>query len=120
MTFTFQSCQRVVAALLVAGKEAITVQEVGPGHVDGLKGVNAVLPQGLAGGAARFDHLVFLAGRGQDRAADQADLRRALPIEEPMDDAQEEVLWARLCICAAPVAQDVGEHGTGGASSQHG
>lgn len=64
VTSTFQPCQRVKAALLFTGKETVAVQEVGPGHLNGLKGVYAVLPQRLTCAAAWFDHLVVLAGRG--------------------------------------------------------
>lgn len=113
---TFQSRQRVEAALLVAGEEAVTVEEVGPGHFDGLKGVSTVLPQCLACAAARPDHLVILAGRGEHRAAYETYLRGALPVEQGMDDAQEEVFWSGLCFHAVPVAEDVGEHGSGRAA----
>lgn len=75
--------------------------------------MGAVLPQRLAGAAAGFNHPVVAAGRGHHRAADQADLRGALPIEQAMDDAQEKVLWPRLCIQAGLVAQDVGENCSG-------
>lgn len=92
VTFTFQPCQRVIAALLVAGKEAVTVEEVGPGHFDGLKGMDAVFPQCLACAAAWFDHLVILAGRGEHRAAYETYLRGALSIEQAVDDTQKEVL----------------------------
>lgn len=110
--FTFQPCQGVKTALLIAGKEAVTVQEVGPGHLDGLKGMGAVFPQGLTCASARFDHLVIPAGRGQHRTAHQADLRGALAIEQAVDDAQEEILRPRLCFHATLVAQDVGKYGS--------
>lgn len=116
VTYTFQSHQRVKAALLFAGKEAVTVEEVGPGHFDGLEGMCAVLPQRLACAAARFDHLVVLARRGEHGAADQTYLWGALPIQQAMDDAQEEVLRSRLCIRVGPVAEDVGEYGSGAAA----
>lgn len=90
--FTSQSSQGVEAALLLTGKEAVTIQEVGPGHFDGLEGVGAVLPQRIARAAAGFDHLVVEAGRGDDGAAHQAYLGGALPVEQAMDDAQQQVL----------------------------
>lgn len=111
--FTSQSSQGVEAALLLAGKEAVTIQEVRPGHLDGLEGVGAVLPQGVAGAAAGFDHPVVAAGRGDDGAAHQAYLRGALPVEQPMDDAQQQVLGSGFCIHASAMAQDVGEDGPG-------
>lgn len=107
---TSQGGQRVVAALLLAGKEAIAVQEVRPGHLDDLEGVGAVLPQRLAGAAAGLDHPVVAAGRGQHRAAHQPDLRGALPVQQTVDDAQEQVLRTRLGIQAGLVAQDVWEN----------
>lgn len=113
MLHTSQPSQRVVAALLLARKEAVAVQEVRPGHLNGLEGVGAVLPQRLAGAAAGFDHPVVAAGRGQDRAADQADIRGALPVQQAVDDAQEKVLGPRLCIQAGLVAQDVWENCSG-------
>lgn len=111
--FTSQSSQGVEAALLLTGEEAVTIQEVGPGHFDGLEGVGAVLPQSVAGAAAGFDHLVVEAGRGDDGAADQAYLGGALPVEQAVDDAQQQVLGSRLCIHAGAVPQDVGEDGPG-------
>lgn len=92
ISFTSQSSQGVKAALLLTGKEAVTIQEVRPGHFDGLEGVGAVLPQSIARAAAGFDHLVVVAGRGDDGAADQAYLRGALAVEQAMDDAQQQVL----------------------------
>lgn len=92
MTFTFQPCQRVKAALFAASKKTVTVEEIGPGHIDGLKGMGAVPPQGLTCAAARLDHLVVLAGRGEHRAAYETYFRGALPVEQAMDDTQEEVL----------------------------
>lgn len=116
VTFTFQPYQRVIAALLVAGEEAVAIQEVGPGHLDGFEGVDTVLPQRLARAAAGFDRLVVLAGRGEHRAAYETYLGGALPVEQAMDDTQEEVLCPRLCLHATPVAEDVGEHGSGEAA----
>lgn len=75
--------------------------------------MDAVLPQRLACAAAGFDHLVILAWRGEHRAAYETYLRGALPVEQAVDDAQEEVLCPRLCLQATPVAKDVGEHGSG-------
>lgn len=79
--FTSESSQWVDAALLLAGEEAVAVQEVGPGHFDGLEGVGAVLPQSLARAATGLDHLVVVAGGGEDGAAHQTYLRGALPVE---------------------------------------
>lgn len=115
-TYTFQPHQRVKAALLLAREEAVTIQEVGPGHFDGLEGVEAVLPQGVARAAAGFDHLVVLARRGEHRAAHKPYVWGALPVEQAVDDAQEKVLWPGLCLQAGPVAEDVGEHGSGAAA----
>lgn len=113
---TFQPGQRVEAAFLIAGKEAIAVEEVGPGHFDGLKRVGAVLPQRLARAAARLDHLVVPAGRREHRAAHQTYLRGALPIEQAVDDAQEQVLCPRLGLQTTLVAKDVWEYGSGEAT----
>lgn len=77
---------------MFAGKEAVTIKEVGPRHFDGLKGMRTVLPQCLTCAAAWFDHLVILAGRGEHGAAYKTYLRGALPVQQAMDDAQEEVL----------------------------
>jgi len=74
--------------------------------------VDAVLPECLTCAAARFDHLVILAGGGHHRAAYETDLRGALTIEQPMDDTQEEVLCPRLRFQTTPVAQDVGKYGS--------
>lgn len=112
VTFTLQPGQRVKAALLFAGKEAVTIQEVGPGHFDGLKGVAAVPPQRIARVATRLDGLVILAAWGQHRAAHQTNFGGALPIEQAVDDAQEEVLRPRLCLHSTPVANNVGEYGS--------
>lgn len=113
VTFTPQPRQWVKAALLVAGEEAVTVQEVGPGHVDALKGVAAVLLQGLTRAAAWLDGLVILTGGGEDRAADETYFRGALAVKKAVDDAQEEVLRPRFCIKTSPVAKDVRKHGSG-------
>lgn len=78
--FTSHRCQRVIAALLGTGEEAVAVQKIRPGHFNGLKGVDAVLPQCLTCAAARFDHLVVPAGRGEDGAAHQSYFRGALTI----------------------------------------
>lgn len=107
--FTSQSSQGVEAALLLAGEEAVAIQEVGPGHLDGLEGVGAVLPQSVARAAAGFDHPVVVAGRGDHGAAHQAYLGGALPVEQAVDDAQQQVLGSRLRIRAGAVPQDVGE-----------
>lgn len=103
--------QGVIAPLLLAGKEAIAVQEVGPVHVDGLEGVDAARPQRLAGGAARFQHHVLFTARHQHRAAQHADLGVALPTEQSLDHAQEEILCTPLGLLPGPVAGEVGEHG---------
>lgn len=87
MTFTFQPSQRIKAALLVTGKEAVAIQEIRPGHFNGLKGVGAVLPQCLTCAPARFHHLVISAGWGEYWAAHKTNLRGALPIEKTVDDA---------------------------------
>lgn len=92
VTNTFQPYQWVKAPLLFTGKEAVTIQKVGPGHFDAFKGVNAVLPQCFACTATGFDHLVILAGRGKHGAANEAYLWGALPVEQAMDDTQEEIL----------------------------
>lgn len=92
VTSTFQSCEGVEATLLVTGKEAVTVQEIRPSHVDGFKGVITVFPQGFTGATAGFDHLIILAGRGQDRAAYQTNLRGAFPVQQAVDDTEEEIL----------------------------
>lgn len=94
VTNTFQPYQWVKAPLLFTGKEAVTIQKVGPGHFDAFKGMNAVLPQCFACTATGFDHLVILAGRGEHRAANEAYLWGALPVEQAMDDTQEEILWS--------------------------
>lgn len=113
ISFTSQSSQGVKAALLLTGKEAVAIQEVRPGHLDGLKGVGAVLPQGIARAAAGLDHLVVAAGRGDDGAAHQTYLGGALPVEQAVDDAQQQVLGPRLCIRASAMPEDVGEDGPG-------
>lgn len=78
--------------------------------------MGTVPPQCIACAAAGFDHLVVLAGRGENRAAEEADLRGALPVEQAMDDAQQEVLCPRLCVQATPVAKYVGKYGSGAAA----
>ena len=83
-----------MAPLLVAGKEAVTIQEVGPGHVDALEGVVTPLPDGLACAAAGLDHSVALATGGEHRAAEEANIWRALAVQEAVDDTEEEVLCA--------------------------
>jgi len=102
----------------LTGEEAIAIQEVGPGHLDDFEGVAAVPPQGVARAAARLDHLVVAARRGDDRAAQQADLGGAFPVEEAVDDAQQEVLGPGLRVHATPVAEDVWKYGSAGRCQQ--
>ena len=108
---TLEALQRVVTSLLLADKEAITVQEVGPGHLDPVKGVAALLTHGLAGGATGLQHHLPLTARRQHGAAQHADFRVALAPEQRLHHAQQEVLGARLGLFAGLVAEDVGEHG---------
>lgn len=79
----------------------------------GLEGVGAVLSQRLTGAAARFDHLVVLAGRGEHGAAHQTDVWGALAIQQAVDDAQQKVFRPRLHIQTALVAEDVGKNCSG-------
>lgn len=65
LSATFQPSQWVEAAFLVTGKEAVTVEEVRPGHFNSLKGMGTILLQCLTCAATGFDHLVVLAGRGK-------------------------------------------------------
>lgn len=112
LSVTFQPSQWVKAAFLVTSKEAVTVEEVRPGHINSFKGVGTILPQCFTSAAARLDHLVVLAGRGKYRTAYETYLRGALPIEQAMDDTQEEVLCPRFSIHTALVAKDVWEYGS--------
>lgn len=105
--------QGVVAALLLPHKEAIAVQEVGPVHLDGLEGAEAPVSHRLAGGAAGLHQRLLLAARHQHRAAQHADLRVALPSQQSVRHAQEEVLRPRLHLLPAPLARYVGEEGLG-------
>lgn len=75
--------------------------------------MGTVPPQCIARAAAGFYHLVVLAGRGENRAADQAYLRGALPAEQAVDDAEQEVLCTRLHVPATLLAEDVGKYGSG-------
>ena len=54
--------------------------------------MSTVFPQGVTCAAARFDHLAVLAGGGENGAAKETNLRRTLPVEKAMDNAEEEVL----------------------------
>lgn len=119
MSVTFEPSQWVKAAFLVTSKKAVTVEEVRPGHFDSLKGMGTVLPQRLTCATAGLDHLIILAGRGQYRTAYEAYLGGALPIEQAMDDAQEEVLCPRFSLQAILVAKDVWEYGSRGAVIQN-
>lgn len=103
--------QGVVASLLLAHKEAVAVQEVGPVHVDGLESAEAAGSHRLAGGAAGPLQLVLLAARHQHRAAQHADLGVALPRQQGVRHAQEEILCPRLRLLPAPLARHVGEDG---------
>lgn len=77
-----------MTALLVTGEEAVTVQEVGPSHFNGLKGVATIFPQRVARATARLDDLVVLTARGEHGAPHQPYVRGALPVEQAMDDTQ--------------------------------
>lgn len=110
---TVKTFQGVIATLLLAGEEAIAVQEVGPVHLDGLEGVDAARSHRRAGGAARPQHRLLFTARHQHRAAQHADLRVAPPAEQSLDHAQEEILRPLLGLLPGPVAGEVGEHGLG-------
>lgn len=97
--------------LLISGKEAIAVEEVGPFHVDGLKGVAASCVHGVASGATGQQHPVALAARRQHGAAQHPDVRVALSSQQRLHHTEEQVLGAQLCLLAAPVAQQTGEQG---------
>ena len=108
---TFQPGQGVVAALLRAGEEAVAVQEVGPGHLDGLEGVAALPPQLLARAAAGLGGAVAPATGSQHGAAHQPDVRGALSVQQAVEHRQQEVLGPRLGVQLGAVAQDVGVDG---------
>lgn len=97
--------------ILISGEEAITVEEVGPFHVDGLEGVAASRVHGVAGGAAGHQRPVALAARRQHGAAQHPDVRVALSSQQRLHHAEEQVLGAQLRLLAAPVAQQTGEQG---------
>lgn len=108
---TLEAFQWVVASFFFADKEAVTVQEVGPGHLYPVESMAALLMHRLARAVARLQHLLLLAARGQHRAAQHADLRVAVSAEQGLDHAYEEVLCTRLGLVTGLVAQDVGVHG---------
>lgn len=110
-SLTLESLQGIVTVLLISGEEAITVEEVGPLHVDGLEGKAASCAHGIAGGAAGQQCPVALAAWRQHGAAQHADVRVALSSKQRLHHAEEQVLSAQLRLLAAPVAQQTGEQG---------
>lgn len=111
ITLTSEALQRVITSLFLTDKEAITVQEVGPGHLYPLESVAAFLTHRLTGGATRLHHLRLLAARRQHGAAQHADLRVALSSEQGLHHAHEEVLGPGLGVLAGLVSEGVREHG---------
>lgn len=101
---TLESLQGIITVLLISREEAITVEEVGPFHVDGLEGEAAFCMHGVAGGAARQQRPVALAARRQHGAAQHPDVGVALSSQQRLHHAEEQVLCALLRLLAAPVA----------------
>ena len=106
---TSQLLQGVVAAFLRAREVAAAIEEVGPGHVDGIEGGLAGLAQRPADMAAGSPHAAALAARGQHGAAQQAQVGVALALQEVVQHAQEDVLRAGLHGLPGPVRQQRGE-----------
>ena len=94
---------------MLAREVAAAVEEVGPGHVDGVKGGLAGFAQPLADVAAGPAHLAALASGGQHGAAQQAQVGVALALQEVVQHAQQHVLGAGLHHLPGPVLQQRGE-----------
>lgn len=81
---TVEVMEWVIASFLLSHKEAIAVQEVRPGHLDGLEGVDAALACGLADAPAWLQHLLGLTAWRQHGAAEHACLLVALAAQHEM------------------------------------
>lgn len=110
---TMEPLQRVITLLSVGGEEAVAVEEVGPLHVDGLEGVAAPGAHSVARGAAGQHRPAALAARHQHRAAQHSYVGVALPPQQRLHHAEEQVLGAQLRLLEAPVAQEGREQGLG-------
>lgn len=108
---TSEALQRVITSLLVTDKEAIAVEEVGPGHLYLVKSATASSAHGFTRAAARLQHLLLLTAWGQHRAAQHANLRVTLSAQQRFSHADEEVLSASFSILTSLVTEDVWEHG---------
>lgn len=93
---TSQLCQRVKAPLLLPSKEAITVQEVGPGHVYCIEGGEAIFFEVFTDVPAGLYGSVLFTLRGQHWAAQEPQVGVAFPLEQVVQHADEQVLRAVL------------------------
>lgn len=89
---TLDPLQWVITPLFITGKEAITVEEVGPLHLYGLENVAAFCAHSITCGAAGQHHLVALTTWCQHGAAQHSDLWVALSSKQRLNHTQEEIL----------------------------